>query len=93
MRAGIGVRERSPAAHSDDEHGSLQLSAISLKHFLLSHSYSPLLSSFSGGGVSPSSCSLLCKGVLLLIASISQQLLIMSGDIETNPGPKHRGES
>ena len=89
--AGVEVEERSPAAHSDDEYGSLQLSAISLKHFLLSYSYFPLLSFFSGG-VSPSSCSLLSRGVFLLIAIISQ-LLIMSGDIETNPGPKHRGES
>ena len=89
VRAGIEVEERSPAAHSDDEYGS---SVISIKRFLLSYFYLPLLSSFSGC-VSPSSCSLLSRGVLLLIATISQQLLILSGDIETNPGPKHRGES
>ena len=83
---------RSQVKYSSDEYGSLQLSAISLKHFLLSYSYFPLLSFFSGG-VSPSSCSLLSRSVLLLIAIISQQLLIISGDIETNPGPKRKGES
>ena len=92
VRAGIEVEERSPAAHSDDEYCSLLSSAISIKRFLLSYFYLPLLSSFSGC-VSSSSCSLLSRSVLLLIAIISQQLLILSGDIETNPGPKHRGES
>ena len=86
VRAGE-VEERSPAAHSDDEYGSLLLPAISIKRFLLSYFYLPLLSSFSG------SCSLLSRGVLLLIAIILSQLLIMSGDIETNPGPKRKGES
>ena len=30
--------------------------------------------------------------IILLIAIISQQLIVLSGDIETNPGPKHRGK-
>ena len=29
--------------------------------------------------------------IILLIAIISQQLIVLSGDIETNPGPKHGG--
>ena len=30
--------------------------------------------------------------IILLIAIISQQLIVLSGDIETNPGPKHGGK-
>ena len=29
----------------------------------------------------------------MLVIAIISQLLIMAGDVETNPGPKHRGET
>ena len=66
----------------------------SLKQF---HSSSPTASSSSSSSWSGSLSSLrrsLLRDVLiiLLIAIISQQLIVLSGDIETNPGPKHGGK-
>ena len=34
----------------------------------------------------------LCFLLLTGIAHVSQQLLVLSGDVELNPGPKHGGE-
>ena len=48
-------------------------------------------SSSAGGGVFSLRRSLLYVLIILLITIISQ-LLIMSGDIETNPGPRRGGE-
>ena len=52
-------------------------------------------SSLSSSGILSSLRHSLLRDVLiiLLIAIIAQQLVVLSGDIETNPGPKHRGES
>ena len=36
--------------------------------------------------------SLLKESVITLLIAIISQLLMIAGDIETNPGPKHRGE-
>ena len=37
--------------------------------------------------------SLLRDAFIMLVIAIISQLLIMAGDVETNPGPKHRGET
>ena len=38
-------------------------------------------------------CSLLKDAVITLLIAIISQLLMIAGDIETNPGPKHGGEN
>ena len=51
----------------------------------------------SSSSSSPSPCdfhrSLLGEAVITLLIAIISQLLMIAGDIETNPGPKHGGEN
>ena len=59
--------------------------------FVTTASSSP--SSFWSGSLSSLRRSLLRDVlIILLITIISQQLIVLSGDIETNPGPKHKGK-
>ena len=94
----LPAEERSPAIEtalpessaSSGDHGDLGGDSLS----------SSSLSSSSSMSLSPSfgelcflHCSLLRDAFIMLVMAIISQLLIMAGDVETNPGPKHRGET
>ena len=54
---------------------------------------SKITSSSSVGSVLFSLCRSVFKSILIiLVIAVISQLLVISGDVETNPGPKHRGE-
>ena len=89
----LPAEERSPRAietvvpeSSARSSGDLSLSSSSPSSFSMS-----LSSSF--GELCFLHCSLLRDAFIALVIAIISQLLIMAGDVETNPGPKHRGET
>ena len=89
--------EKPTAIHFSAEHGFLF--AISIKHL---HSPSHFIHSYSSSSSSDHSRDSMfqCHSpqlkdvliILLTVIAVISQLLIISGDIETNPGPIHRGE-
>ena len=50
------------------------------------------LSSYSGSGLFSLRRSVFKSVLMILVIAVISQLLVISGDVETNPGPKHRGE-
>ena len=94
----LPAEERSPAIETVVHESSV--SSGDLGGDSLSRSSSPSSSSSSSMSLSSYSddpCflhrSLLRDAFIALVIAIISQLLIMAGDIETNPGPKHRGET
>ena len=95
----LPAEERSPRAietvvpeSSARSSGDLGRDALSSSSPSSSSSFSmSLFSSF--GELCFLHCSLLRDAFIALVIAIISQLLIMAGDVETNPGPKHRGET
>ena len=98
----LATREQSQEFSSIDHHSTAFSSCVpqSRSQLTLCRSYgsSFMASSFSStsSSSSPSSRnlhrSLLRDAVITLLIAIIFQLLMIAGDIETNPGPKHGGE-
>ena len=84
----------TPTSPSQSRTAQLTLSCSYGSSFMASSFSSTSKSSSSS---SPSSCdlhrSLLRETVITLLIAIISQLLMIAGDIETNPGPKHGGEN
>ena len=101
----LATKEQSQEFSSTDHHPtSSSTSASRTAQLTLSCSYggSSMASSFSFTSKSSSSSSpsfrdlhrsLLRDAVVTLLIAIISQLLMIAGDIETNPGPKHGGEN
>ena len=101
----LATREQSQEFSSIDHHSTAFSSCVpqSRSQLTLCRSYgsSFMASSFSSISKSSSSSSpssrnlhrsLLRDAVITLLIAIISQLLMIAGDIETNPGPKHGGE-
>ena len=103
----LATKKQSQELSSTDHHSTSSSTSPSQSRtaqLTLSCSYgsSFMASSFSPTSKSssssfPSSCdlhrSLLREAVITLLIAIISQLLMIAGDIETNPGPKHEGEN
>ena len=103
----LATKEQSQELSSTDYHSeSISSSTSASQHRSQSRSQLTLCcsygSSFSSTSKSSSSSSpssrdfhrsLLRDAVITLLIAIISQLLMMAGDIETNPGPKHGGEN
>ena len=101
----VATKEQSQEFSSTDHHSESTSSSTcapqSRSQLTLSCSYgsSFMASSTSKSSSSsfPSPCdlhrSLLRDAVITLLIAIISQLLMIAGDIETNPGPKQRGEN
>ena len=97
----LAAEEQSQAFSSTDHHSVLTTSSTQLTLSCSSQCYGS--GSFTASSFSQSSSSffttsdslhrsLLRDAVITLLIAIISQLLMMAGDIETNPGPKHGGE-
>ena len=100
----LATKEQSQELSSTDHHSestSSTCASQSRSQLTLSCSYG---SSFMASSTSKSSSSsfpspcdlhrfLLRDAVITLLIAIISQLLMIAGDIETNPGPKHGGEN
>ena len=102
----LATKEQSQEFSSTDHHSTSSSTSASQSRtaqLTLSCSYgsSFMASSFSSTSKSSSSSfsppcdlhrSLLKNAVITLLIAIISQLLMVAGDIESNPGPKHKGE-
>ena len=97
------IKEQSQEFFSTDHHSVLTTSSSQLTLSCFSQSYGSGFFAASSFSFSQSSSpffptfdsrrrSLLREAVITLLIAIISQLLIIAGDIETNPGPKHGGE-
>ena len=96
------TKEQSQEFSSTDHHSECISSSTcapqSRSQLTLCCSYGSSFSSTSksSSSSSPSPCdlhrSLLRDAVIALLIAVISQLLMIAGDIETNPGPKHGGE-
>ena len=99
----LATKEQSQEFSSIDHHSKSIFSSTSASQprsqLALCCSYGSSFSSTSKSSSysSPSPCdlchSLLREAVITLLIAIISQLLMIAGDIETNPGPKHGGEN
>ena len=97
----LATREQSQTFSSTDHHSTSSWTSApqSRSQLTLSCFYGSSFSSTfkSSSSSSPSPCdlhrSLLRDAVITLLIAIISQLLMIAGDIETNPGPKHGGEN
>ena len=94
----LAIKEQSQEFPSTDHHSVLTTSSLSYSSQCCgsgSFTASSLQSSssfFPTSGILRSLSLLRDAVITLLIAIILSQLLMIAGDIETNPGPKHGGE-
>ena len=102
----LATKEQSQEFSSTDHHSTSSSTSPSQSRTAqltlstsCSYGSSFMASSFSStsSSSSPSPCdfhrSLLRDAVITLLIAIISQLLMIAGDIETNPGPKHEGEN
>ena len=104
----LATKEQSQEFSSTDRHPTSSSTSPSqsrtaqLTQSCTSYGSSFMDSSFSSTSKSSSSsfpspcdlhCFLLRETVITLLIAIISQLLMIAGDIETNPGPKHGGEN